>query len=426
MFDIPSSPLLVGRTVQLGRVQAFARQVAAAEGGALLLRGEAGAGKTRLARELAADARRGGTEVLMGACVAVGEEPLRHAALAEIVRSAPRRGVGAQAGSPVGGLATDAMLERVLTLVEQLSAETPVLVVVEDLHWADRGTCEILTVLCRHAHGRPAGIVMTSRDDELPRAHHVNQFLSELLRAQLAAPVSVPALSAVEVAQLVEQLLGDVDATVVARIYERSGGNPLLVEELCAAGADGDSAGLSPLADVMLARFLRLSEPARNLVRTVAVAGSAVSETELAGVVGAGAAEFAPALREALDLHVLVRSDNAIGFRHVLTADAVYGELLGVERTELHRRWAGELESVPAAIPRLAYHWYEAGEYEPAFDANLTAAARRRRRPRLRQRVPPLPTRTRGVGPRREPGCTGGFVARRPLPRGRGGRELVG
>ena len=91
-------------------------------------------------------------------------------------------------------------------------------------------------------------------------------------------------------------------------------------------------------------------------------------------MVGPGAAEFAPALREALDLHVLVRSDNAIGFRHVLIADAVYGELLGVERTELHRRWAGELESVPAAVPRLAYHWYEAGEYEPAFDASLTAA----------------------------------------------------
>ena len=162
MFDIPSSPLLVGRAVQLGRVQTFARQVAAGEGGALLLRGEAGAGKTRLARELAADARRDGTEVIVGACVAVGEEPLRLAALAEIVRS--------QAVPPAGGLATDAMLERVLTLVDELSAAAPLLLVVEDLHWADRGTCEILTVLCRHAHGRPAGIVMTCRDDELPRA----------------------------------------------------------------------------------------------------------------------------------------------------------------------------------------------------------------------------------------------------------------
>ena len=91
-------------------------------------------------------------------------------------------------------------------------------------------------------------------------------------------------------------------------------------------------------------------------------------------MVGSGAVEFAPALREALDLHVLVRSDDAIGFRHVLMADAVYAELLGVERTELHRRWAAELESDPAATPRLAYHWYEAGAYEPAFDASLAAA----------------------------------------------------
>ena len=165
----------------------------------------------------------------------------------------------------------------------------------------------------------------------------------------------MPPLSAAEVARLVETLVGDVDAISMAKIFDRSGGNPLIVEELCAAGAArADGALDGPLRDIMLTRFWRASEPAREVARAVAVAGAPIAQELLASVVGFELAKVSTAVREAVDLHVLAIQGDAIWFRHVLMAEAVYGELLPIERTRLHARWAETLASSPARRPRRA------------------------------------------------------------------------
>jgi DNA-binding NarL/FixJ family response regulator len=372
VLNTPSAPVLIGRESQLSALREFVERLHRGRAGTILVRGDAGAGKTRLVNELAAEARVHGATVLQGGCVAIGDQPLRHAAFIELLRGAPRRAGTATADQGIAGLSTERMLEHLLALVDGVTAPDAYVLIVEDVHWADRGTCEILTVLARHVAGCPVGVVMTCRE-ELPRDHHVRQFFSELVRAELVHPLAVPALTAAEVAGMVEALVGDVDAVTVARVFERSAGNPLIVEELCAQADPGSTQAIEgPLRDILLGRFLQLSEPAREIVRAVAVAGSSVDQLQLASVVGVDDKAFAVALREALDLRVLVRNDESVGLRHVLMAEAVYDDLLAVERVRIHARWAEALRG--GAAPLVAHHWYEAGAHEPAFDANLAAA----------------------------------------------------
>ena len=112
--------------------------------------------------------------------------------------------------------------------------------------------------------------------------------------------------------------------------------------------------------------------PRGDIVRAVAVAGSPVVEQHLRAVVDLDDRAFAAALREALDLRVLARADAAITMRHVLMGEAVYGDLLALERVQVHARWAATLSDAPAAL--VAHHWYEAGDDERAFDVGLIAA----------------------------------------------------
>jgi DNA-binding CsgD family transcriptional regulator/tetratricopeptide (TPR) repeat protein len=371
-------PSLIGRARELASLRDRLDRAAAGRGSAVLVTGEAGIGKSRLTRELAADARYRGWGLAEGRCVAVGGEPLRRAALLDLLRTPGTPGLAS-------GASTEELLERVLSLVDSASAPAPLLVVVEDLHWADRATCEVLMVLARHVADRPACLVLTSRDDELPRGHHVRGFLAELRRAQLVTAVALPRLGAADVATLIQHLVGPVEPTRASAVFERSGGNPLLVEELSIAGvgaATDASAGGGTAAgrdledrfvDVLLTRTERLSEVAAAIVNAVSAAGRYVDETVLAEVVDAAADRFAAGLREGLDLHLLVRCGDAVGFRHVLVGEAVHGQLLRSERTSLHARWAAVLSRRDEDPAVLAHHWAEADDPERALTASVGA-----------------------------------------------------
>ncbi|HEV7759463.1 MAG TPA: BREX system ATP-binding domain-containing protein, partial [Acidimicrobiales bacterium] len=279
-------PSLVGRAREIAALRDRLDRAAAGRGAAVLVTGEAGIGKSRLAREMSAQATDRGWRVVEGRCVAVGSEPLRRAALLDMLRS-PAAGPGGANGA--GGLAaasTEELLERVLTLVDAASPAQPLLLLVEDLHWADRATCEVVMVLARHVAGRPACLVTTSRDDELPRGHHVRGFLAELRRAQLVTTLALHRLGAAEVATLLQNLAGPVDPARASAIFERSGGNPLLVEELCEAAA-GPAELEDRFVDVLLARTDGLSAAAMTVAGAVAAAGRFVDEGLLAEVVTA-------------------------------------------------------------------------------------------------------------------------------------------
>jgi DNA-binding CsgD family transcriptional regulator/tetratricopeptide (TPR) repeat protein len=353
---------LVGRDAALRTLRDRWERACDGHGGAVLVTGEAGVGKSRLVLELMHHASATAT-TLTGHCVAVGGEPLRHAALVDVVRAS-----GADVG-PAATASTGALLELVRTAMDD--APGPLLLVVEDLHWADRATCEVLMVLARSIVDRSVCLLMTSRDDELPRGHSTRLFLAEMVRAQLVTPVGLTRLGPAPVSQLVEGLVGTVDQKTVAAVFRRSGGNPLLVEELCATGFDAHPNDLDPpLLDVLLARADGLSPDALHAAAIIAAAGGSISEDLLAEVLGD---EGEHGLREALDHHLLERKGGAIAFRHVLVAEAVHARLLPGERRAIHRRWAEVLERTDDDPARLAHHWAEAGEPEPALRASIVA-----------------------------------------------------
>jgi DNA-binding CsgD family transcriptional regulator/tetratricopeptide (TPR) repeat protein len=360
---------LVGRAAALAKLAALLDDARHGRGSAVAVVGEAGIGKSRLVRE--ARARTGaGATVLEGRCVALGGEPLRHAALLDLLRGAAQTR-GAVAAN-LAGAATEALLERLLELVDAAPAGAPLILVIEDVQWADRATCEVVMVLARRVTGRPASLVLTCRNDELPRGHHVRLLLAELGQAELITTIALERLSPADVAQLIEHVAGSTDDVTAAAVFNRSAGNPLLVHELCLSGPDPAH---MPMIDVLLARADRLSPAARQVAAVVAAAGTRVDGLALDDVLTALGSTDDAGLQEALDHRLLVRRGDEIEFDHVLVAEAVHHRLLPAERRRLHRQWAETLRAT-AAPDVLAHHWAEAGEHRRALVASVAAGDR--------------------------------------------------
>jgi DNA-binding CsgD family transcriptional regulator/tetratricopeptide (TPR) repeat protein len=360
----------VGREKATEAVTDLLRRAQGGSGGTVAVTGEAGIGKSRLVAELVRDAAGRGARSIEGRCVALGGEPLRHAALAEILRSA-----GPSGGT--AGATTEVVLERLLELLDEATPSSPIVLVVEDLHWADRATCEALMVVARRVTELPACLVVTSRSDEVRRGHHVRLFLAELRQAGLGSAIALDRLRPSEVAVLMDHLAGAVDAGDAAAVYRRSAGNPLLVQELCAALIDGRHASSPgepemPMLDVLLSRAERLSPHGRMVARVVATAGTSVDGMRLHGVLADLGVDDDSGLREALEHHVLVRRGEQVEFHHVLMAEAVRGQVLPAERQRFHRSWAEALRAdAPPGV--LAHHWVGAGDPRRALAASVSA-----------------------------------------------------
>jgi DNA-binding CsgD family transcriptional regulator/tetratricopeptide (TPR) repeat protein len=297
------------------------------------------------------------------------------------------------AGSWVGGPGTEPrgaglgseqgrLFELLLVLLERLGSERPAVLVVEDLHWADRSTRDLLAFLVRNLrHGRLL-LVMTYRSDELHRRHPLRPFLAELDRGRRAERLELARFGRDEVAaQLAGILGGPAPPELTERIHARSDGNAFFVEELAATAAAGADGELPPsLRDTLLARIELLAEPTQQVLGVAAAAGARVGHDLLAEVAGLPDADLLAGLREAVSAHVLLvdAGDGAYGFRHALVKEAVYGELLPGERTRLHARFATALAGRDAAgdpglAAELAWHWYAAHDLERALPAAVEA-----------------------------------------------------
>ncbi|HEX3201219.1 MAG TPA: AAA family ATPase, partial [Actinomycetes bacterium] len=339
-----TSPTFVGRTEELARLAAAADQAAAGTPTAVLVGGEAGVGKTRLVGELVASARQAGATVLVGGCVELGGEGVPFAPLIEALRPflrdldepelaqlvpgrtrvelarllpeldpSGRPGTG-PAGSGLGvggfGLGSDQgrLFELLLVLLERLGAERPAVLVVEDLHWADRSTRDLLAFLHRNLrHGRLL-LVMTYRSDELHRRHPLRPFLAELDRGRRVERLELDRFGRDEVAAQLAGIQGaPAPAQLTERIHARSDGNAFFVEELAATAAAGADGELPPsLRDTLLARIELLAEPTQQVLGIVAVAAAAVADPLLAEVAGLPDADLLAGLREAVSAHVLL------------------------------------------------------------------------------------------------------------------------
>ncbi len=401
-----SSPVFVGRRIELDRLTAALREAAGGKPGVMVVGGEAGVGKTRLAVEFSTRAGAAGIRILAGACVPVGETSLPYGPVAEAIRRfahsadpgelravlGPARGELARLLPDLGdsgeadltappAWARGRFFEALLGLIRRLSASAPLLLVVEDLHWADRATLDLLGFLERNLRDERLMLLATYRSDELQRGHPLAPFLAELERMRQVERVELAPLDEVELGRLIGGILGrEPDPSLVATIHHRTNGNPYYAEELLALG---DPTGPLPptLRDVVLARVEGLAEPTRALLQVASVAGPRIDSLLLARVEGVEPQALTDALREAVTHHILAPpegEEEAFAFRHTLLREAVYEDLLPGERRRLHARVAQALEDSssradPTFLAELAHHWAMAREPRRALAASVQA-----------------------------------------------------
>jgi DNA-binding NarL/FixJ family response regulator/tetratricopeptide (TPR) repeat protein len=401
-----SSPVFVGRRPELETIATAVTAASDGRGTLLLVAGEAGIGKTRLIEEAITMARAGGVIAAVGRCIDLGASgmpfaPIR-AALADLLAAADAadgaaatrsdaldglvpRFDGPPASADRVGLAPDTSqgraFEACLDLLRNLSSASPVLLVIEDIHWADPSTLDLLAYLAQGLWLAPIVLVASFRSDELHRRHPLQPFLGEVQRARTTERIELARFSEDEVAQQVGAILGEpANTDLIDRVFKRSDGNAFYAEEVVVAETSGS--GLPPaMRDVLLARVATLSDPARDLLRILAAGGIRVSTAVVARVAGTETAELDEPLREAVDRHLIVpieaNGQEFLAFRHALVQEAVYAELLPGERTRLHARYGAALESGPgsseAASPELAYHWFAAHDVPRALAASVAA-----------------------------------------------------
>src|SRR5262245_49902739 len=412
MADQITTGRFVGRTQELARLHQLLAHAVDGEPLLVVVGGEAGVGKTRLVEQLAATASQEGVRVLGGGCVPLGEEGLPFAPVIEALRgladqldpaelaavAGPAQpelarllpdlawGGDAAAGTAVAGAGQGQLFERLLGVVQRLAASAPLLWVVEDLHWADRSTRDLLAFLATSLRSGRVLLVGTFRSDELDRRHPLRRLMGELGRNRRVQRLELPRFSRAELAEQIAGLLGDDPPTrLLDDLYARSEGNPFFAEELLLAGEGRGSGSLaSSLQEVLLTRVVRLGQRTQQLLRVAAAAGPGATQPLLAAVAGMDDQQLLEGLREAVDRQLLRPEPGGDGylFRHVLVAEAVYSELLPGERVQLHTALAAALEAgvegggPPASrVARLAYHWAAAGDQPRALTASIAAAA---------------------------------------------------
>ncbi|WP_410050159.1 ATP-binding protein, partial [Actinomadura sp. CNU-125] len=265
-----------------------------------------------------------------------------------------------------------------LGLLGELGGDRPVLLVLEDLHWADRSTRDLLTFLCRVLQRERVCLVGTYRSDDLHRRHPLRPLVAELRRLPNVTSVQVRPFGRGETAEYLAALAGAAPtAETVERVHRRSEGNPFYAAEL---HATGESAELpAGLADLLLSRVERLSPDARRVVRIAAVAGRRVDDELLRLVSGLAEDTAGEALREVVSHQLLVPDGAGYSFRHALLREAVYADLLPGERTRLHAAFAELLADERTGGRRgsaaeLAYHSLAAHVLPAAFAASVRAA----------------------------------------------------
>lgn len=393
------SPSMVGRQSQIDELRSALDQCRRGHCVTTLVGGEAGAGKTRLVTEFAAglpdDVR-----TATGHCIELGSDGVAYAPIAGVMRSMVAEfgaetvldWAGAGAGV-LGALLPDLdvrdtssdlgrgrLFEVVAMVLERAAAHHRIVVVIEDLQWADGSTRDLLRFAIRALADVPILLALTYRTDEMMRTHPLRPFLAELDRSRTAERITVPRLTRPQVAEQIASIwCSSPDNTVVDRVFRRSEGLPFFVEELAGAERDGHSTGLSDsLRDLLLVRVERLPQPAQDMLRLVAVGGSGISHTLLADASDLSGADLETHLRDAVSASVLQVDGDGYAFRHALLSEAMQDDMLPGEQTRLHRQFAQAAEQAgprnAATAMRLAYHQYAAGDHTAAFRAYLDAA----------------------------------------------------
>jgi tetratricopeptide (TPR) repeat protein len=364
-----AAPRLAGREPEQQRLQAALSAALKGQGGLVLLGGEAGIGKTTLTRWLQAQAIEQGALSLLGGCYDLATTP-PYGPWIEILR----------AYEPFDGLplvpeeirdeaklaaipSQAALFEIVGEFFAEVSEQRPLLLVLEDLHWADQSTLDLLRFFARFLSGLPILVVATYRDDELTRRHPLFELLPRLAREDGATRISLHRLDPDGTRVLIDEryALANEDASrLVEHLQQMSDGNPLFAAELLNAleeegtlqrTADGWCLGkLSEMSvppmlrQVIEGRLHRLDQGDRTLLEVAAVIGHDVPIDLWQQVSGREAGSLNAAITAALDASLLDESaDDGLTFRHALIREALYAGIGPLQRRDWHRQVADAL-----------------------------------------------------------------------------------
>jgi predicted ATPase len=402
-----TSTSFVGRQEELRRLQRVLQSAATGRPGTLLVAGEAGVGKTRLVQEFA-DGVAGEALVLLGSCIPLSGGGLPYGPIVDALRPLARDLDPAELNEllgptpddllrllpgatppprrlaePVNEYAQARLFELLLRFLDRLGQRRPVVLVVEDAHWADRSTLDLLVFLIRMARQERLLVLATYRSDELHPQHPLRTALAELDRSWHLEHLELTRFTRAEVAALVGNILGrPPPPAVVQRIFTRSEGNAFLAEELLAAEASGQPGRSLPrrLQDMLLARLTALTADTKQVLRVAATVGRPTEHQLLAAASQLPEERLVAALREAVDHQLLVADQDTYRYHHILLREAVYGELLPGERHLLHAAVAQALtqDPRPSALrntsAELAHHWDAVGDRPRSLIASITAA----------------------------------------------------
>lgn len=435
MFEIDAPivpavcPVLIGRAGSLALLSERVLNLGSGSGSTLVIAGEEGVGKSRLAGEAIRLARSSpalsgkGVAVLVGRCIE-SDRSVPHAPILDLLRSAfayesdpascftdgtasELRAVLTTRTTPAadwlslqeeGPPTGRGFTYHVLDFLECLSAERPLLLVVEDLHWSDDASLKVLHLLAGRisANRSPILLVLTYRTDQV--GHALHEFLSSLMRSRIATEIPLRRLGAEEVGRMVGAMVPGVvpHPRFVDWLYGLTDGNPFFVEEALQTLSDARVVGQEPALlteDITVrlrssrpvqafvqARLRALSHGARRLVRVSAVAGRRFDFPLLRRLNPKGHRRLLAQLKELVSANLLVEDGaERFAFRHALTREAVLSDMLAVERQGIHRAIAEIMErsrdlAADTRLPELAYHYFQARSWKKAADYAVLAA----------------------------------------------------
>jgi DNA-binding CsgD family transcriptional regulator len=368
----------VGRVGELAELVGALAAAREGHGVTATVAGDAGIGKTRLVSEIATRASAQDFEVLIGRSIDLVGTDLPYQPFVEALR-------------PVGDLAQVAetasgsqlrVFERTLAMLSERADAAPLLLVLEDLHWADASTLDLAVFLAHNVIGQRVLLLATFRSDDRSSTRRMRRFVDGVRRSGSVLALELGPLGREELTTLIAAQAGaPTSAALTEAIVARSEGNPFFAEELSAAAAAEHGELPHGVRDLLLQRVERLEETTLELLRLAAAAGREVSYPLLRATAARPASEVRESLRQAVEHGVLVAEParSSYRFRHALLAEAIYATILPGEREELHGRLAEELARSGAAAPaELAPHWAAAGRSAHALLASVQAARQAR------------------------------------------------
>ena len=365
-----------------------------------IIRGEAGMGKTRLAETMIDRARRSDVLVVVGHCTPVSGGELPFGPFVQMlsqIAAAPRgleetagttwdqlKAVMTVPGRSSGVAAPDVGLERsrlftsVLWALHHLGETQTVMVVIEDIHWADSSSLDLLNYLARTAAQKRLLVLLTCRDEALSRSPITRRAVGDLSRASLSRQIQLHPLTPAEVRQLIAASDVSLRPAESDRVIELCDGNPFLALEL--SSHDGiDGAGAETLRELLLGPIDELPDDARFALHVAAVLGPYIPHSVLEYAIADSSDSVAGTLRLLTERGFLVNGPERYHFRHAILRESVIREMLHSEQTAAHRAAVrgirmARFDEVPVGLAQLAHHLVGAEDHPAALAAVMAAA----------------------------------------------------